>query len=149
MAKLKDVFHIVARDNHDLYITRLSSGELQLKEKSANDCEFNVVFETAEKAKSFISKHFNSCDFEVEEIAVLDEERRDFYFRRSNRTLRLLGEWVSEKEAMKIMHAFMKDSEFESYYTRIWDENDNRVYDVGSWSEFFIWGNTPEEVKSV
>jgi hypothetical protein len=33
----------------------------------------------------------------------------------------------------------MSDRNFKSYYTRMWQEPDGRiVFDVGSWSEFFV-----------
>ena len=39
---------------------------------------------------------------------------------------------------MEAIHAFCEERNFKIYYTRIWrDDNGLKVYDVGSWTEFF------------
>ena len=36
---------------------------------------------------------------------------------------------------------FLDDHNYKSYYTRMWnDEHGNTWYDVGSYTEFFVWG---------
>lgn len=69
------------------------------------------------------------------------EEKRNLYFQRSNGQHRLLATDVTEKEASKEMQKFMDDHNFKSYYTRSWEKDGAKWYDVGSWSEFFIWTN--------
>ena len=70
---------------------------------------------------------------------------RNFYFRRSNGEFKLLAENVTEREAMVIMHKFLDDHKFKSYYTQITEHKDCRIYDVGSWSEFFYWGEPTDD----
>lgn len=65
---------------------------------------------------------------------------RNFYFQRSNGEMRLLAENVTEQEAMIVMHAFLDEHNYKSYYTRIAELQSCRMYDVGSWTEFFYWG---------
>ena len=63
----------------------------------------------------------------------------DFYFKRSNGEKVLLGEDITEEQAMILMNNFLKEHNYKSYYTRAY-KVDNRVYyDVGSWSEEFIF----------
>ena len=39
---------------------------------------------------------------------------------------------------MREIHKFCNDRNFKIYYTRSWRDDDGlKVYDVGSWSEFF------------
>ena len=65
---------------------------------------------------------------------------RNFYFQRADGTFRKLAENVTEQEAMVIMHRFLDEHNFKSYYTQITEHKDYNIYDVGSWSEFFYWG---------
>lgn len=68
-------------------------------------------------------------------------EKKNFYFQRSNGEYILLQEDCTESQAMMKMKKFLDEHNFKSYYTRIWNnENGNRWYDVGSHTEFFIWG---------
>ena len=66
--------------------------------------------------------------------------KRNFYFQRSNGEFKLLAENVTEQEAMQIMHKFLDEHKFKSYYTQITEHKTCLTYDVGSWSEFFYWG---------
>lgn len=68
-------------------------------------------------------------------------EKRDLYFQRSNGEYRLLMKDVTEEEAYKEMKKFMNERNFKSYYTRSWEVNGITTYDVGSWTEFFLWSN--------
>ena len=66
------------------------------------------------------------------------------YFKNSRRERREIGKVSSEKEAFKVIHKFLDDHNFKSYYTRSWLNPSNqleKVYDVGSHTEFFICYN--------
>lgn len=69
------------------------------------------------------------------------DEIRNLYFQRSNGEHRLLATDVTDEEAHKEMHKFMDEHNFKNYYTRSWEEDGVKWYDVGSWSEFFKWTN--------
>ena len=65
----------------------------------------------------------------------------NLYFQRSNGQYILLQEDCTEEQAFAKIHQFLDEHNFKSYYTRTWTTEDgNKHYDVGSWSEFFIWG---------
>ena len=64
------------------------------------------------------------------------------YFENSYGERRIIAEPETEKEAMKEIHKFCDDRNFKSYYTRTWhNDKGEKVYDVGSWSEFFYLVN--------
>lgn len=66
------------------------------------------------------------------------------YFKNSQGKRRKIGKPKTEKEAFKIIHQFLDDHNYKSYYTRTWLNPDNeleKIYDVGSHSEFFICYN--------
>ena len=69
------------------------------------------------------------------------DEKRNLYFQRSNGEHRLLVTEVTENEAFKEVQKFLDEHNFKSYYTRNWEEDGVKWYDVGSWSEFFKWTN--------
>ena len=73
------------------------------------------------------------------------EDKRNLYFQRSNGEHRLLATDVTEDEAYREMQKFMDEHNFTSYYTRSWEKDDIKTYDVGSWTEFFKW--TSKELK--
>lgn len=58
---------------------------------------------------------------------------------------RLVAENVTEQEAIVIRHKFLEDRDFKCYYVRSWKTKEGIMYDVGSWSEFFLWGKQGEE----
>ena len=61
------------------------------------------------------------------------------YFENSYGEERVIAEVKNEQEAMKEIKKFLDDHNYKSYYTRTWMRNQNeKVYDVGSHSEFFI-----------
>ena len=63
------------------------------------------------------------------------------YFKNSYGKRREIGKVSSEKEAFKVIHQFLDDHHFKSYYTRSWinpEDNTEKYYDVGSHTEFFI-----------
>lgn len=63
----------------------------------------------------------------------------DFYFKRSNGEKVLLGENVTEQQAMVLMNNFLAEHNYKSYYTRAYKMGNRVYYDVGSWSEEFIF----------
>ena len=68
-------------------------------------------------------------------------DKKNMYFQRSNGEYILLLENCTEKDGWKAAKDFMDDHNYTSYYTRIWNTQDgNTHYDVGSHTEFFIWG---------
>lgn len=67
-------------------------------------------------------------------------KKANLYFLRSNGEYRLLAKDVDEKLAEALIQQFLDDHDFTSYYTRTWWTDSGKVYDVGSWSEFFLWG---------
>lgn len=69
------------------------------------------------------------------------DKERNLYFQCSNGEHRLLAADVTEQEAHKEMQKFMDEHNFKSYYTRSWEKDGVKWYDVGSWSEFFKWTN--------
>ena len=67
---------------------------------------------------------------------------RNLYFQRSNGSYLLIKENVAdEQEALKEISEFLKRHNYNSYYTRMWYEDNGAVtvFDVGSWTEFFKW----------
>ena len=61
------------------------------------------------------------------------------YFENSYGEERVVAEVKNEQEAMKEINKFLDDHNYKLYYTRTWMRNQNeKVYDVGSHSEFFI-----------
>ena len=69
------------------------------------------------------------------------EEMKNFYFQRRNGEYILLLNNCTKAQAMVKMHQFLDEHNFKSYYTRCWNTSDgNTHYDVGSHTEFFIWG---------
>lgn len=66
------------------------------------------------------------------------------YFENSQGKRREIGKPKTEKGIFKLIHQFLNEHNFKSYYTRIWLNPDNeleKIYDVGSHSEFFICYN--------
>lgn len=73
------------------------------------------------------------------------------YFQNSFGIRREIGQPETETEAYSIIHKFLEEHKFKSYYTRSWCREDNpkeKVYDVGSHSEFFICYNEEGWVKN-
>jgi hypothetical protein len=68
-------------------------------------------------------------------------EKRNLYFQRSNGEHRLLATDIIEDEVYKEMQKFMDEHNFHSYYARSWEKNGVKIYDVGSWTEFYKWTN--------
>ena len=61
------------------------------------------------------------------------------YFENSRGERGVIAEPQTEDETWKEIHKFCEDRNFKIYYTRSWrNEEGLKVYDVGSWSEFFL-----------
>lgn len=67
-------------------------------------------------------------------------EKRDLYFIDSHNRYRLIHSNVREEEAYLQIHKFLNEHNYLSYYIRTWDIPEGRMYDVGSHTEFFLWG---------
>lgn len=67
-------------------------------------------------------------------------------FQNSKHEERVVDEIANIEEVSKEINKFLKDHNFKSYYTRVWEENGRLKFDVGSHSEFFyLEGITFEE----
>lgn len=62
----------------------------------------------------------------------------NLYFRDSYGRRRLIGNPTDEQGANLLIKAFLSARHYKSYYTRVWTENNETWFDVGSHSEFFI-----------
>ena len=51
---------------------------------------------------------------------------------------RLIAEPLNREEVNKEIDKFLDEHSFKSYYTRVWEENNRLIFDVGSWSEVFV-----------
>lgn len=51
----------------------------------------------------------------------------------------LIAEDVREELCDGHISKFLLDHNFRSYYTRAWKIENTKWFDVGSWSEFFVW----------
>ena len=71
-------------------------------------------------------------------------EKRKLYFQRSNGEYVLLLDNTTQDEVSVEIKRFLDQHNFKSYYTRIWEVDGRRWYDVGSHTEFFVW--TKEEL---
>lgn len=63
---------------------------------------------------------------------------RNLYFEDRFGERRKIGEANDLDEASPIIHNFLNEHSFKSYYMNIWVENDEMYIDVGSHSEFFV-----------
>lgn len=59
------------------------------------------------------------------------------WFQMSNGKSRFLGEFSEESAAIREIHKFCNERNFRIYYTRIWEEDGKRWFDVGSHTELF------------
>ena len=61
------------------------------------------------------------------------------YFEDSNQKRKVIARPKTEEGAMEHIRAFCEERGFKIHYIRTWVDTDGgKVYDVGSWSEFFI-----------
>lgn len=59
------------------------------------------------------------------------------YFENSHGVWRPIADCANKIEVGIAIKRFLDEHNYKSYYTRTWDEDGWRHYDVGSWSEFF------------
>ena len=67
-------------------------------------------------------------------------EKRNLYFIDCHGYYELMDKNVTERTARIQIQAFLDKHNFRSYYTRSWNTDEGTMYDVGSHSEFFLWG---------
>lgn len=67
-------------------------------------------------------------------------EKRNLYFIRSNGEYKLLAENVTNSQALMKINQFLDEHKFKSYYKRTWETTSGTMFDVGSHTEFFLWG---------
>lgn len=67
------------------------------------------------------------------------EHLRNMYFQRSTGELVLLADSIEEADVGLVIKDFLQKHNYKSYYTRSWERNGIKWYDVGSHSEFFLW----------
>ena len=61
------------------------------------------------------------------------------YFENSDGKRRLIAKPKTVEDVHKAIHKFCDDRNFKIYYTRSWQNEEGfTVYDVGSWTEFFL-----------
>jgi hypothetical protein len=61
------------------------------------------------------------------------------YFENCFNERREIGRPESTEDIHKLIHAFLDDHNYKSYYTRMWvNDKGETYYDVGSHSEFFV-----------
>lgn len=67
------------------------------------------------------------------------------YFENSRGERRIIAEPKTEEEANREIHKFCEDRDFKIYYIRTWtNEEGLKVYDCGSWTEFFYLDDSNE-----
>lgn len=65
---------------------------------------------------------------------------RNLYFINSSGDYELLYRHLREKDVFTVIQQFLCEHNFKSYYIRVWNVPEGTMYDVGSHSEFFLWG---------
>lgn len=68
---------------------------------------------------------------------------KNLYFIRANGEYLLVEPKVEEKDTIKFIKKFIKEKnpDFEVYYVRAWETDEGTMFDVGSHTEFFLWGD--------
>lgn len=74
---------------------------------------------------------------------------RRLYFKDNNGNTRLLDYTAdTEEQVMVGICDFCKQHKFKPFYVRTWKKNEKWYYDVGSYTEFFVWADESDmEVK--
>ena len=60
------------------------------------------------------------------------------FFQNSKGEERVIAEPSNREDVIKEINKFLDNYNYKSYYTRVWEEDDRLVFDVGSHTEFFI-----------
>ena len=67
---------------------------------------------------------------------------KKLYFRDNNGNMRLLDYPAdTEQQAIAGIYDFCRQHKFEPFYIRTWKKNEKWWYDVGSYTEFFVWAD--------
>ena len=74
--------------------------------------------------------------------------KHNFYFQASNKELRPLAQCDSLSDCICVMQQFMDNHNYKSYYTRTRINKGEMIFDVGSWTEFFIWTEPIKEERT-
>ena len=69
----------------------------------------------------------------------------ELYFENSHGEMRLISTPNTVKQASKDIQNFLNEHNYKSYYTQITFSEDDIIFDVGSWSEFFHLKGFSEE----
>lgn len=77
---------------------------------------------------------------EDEIVDAWSAEKAHLYFIDSRGNYREIASDVSEANAFKSINKFLDDHNFKSFYRRSWMTDEGVMYDVGSHTEFFLWG---------
>lgn len=67
------------------------------------------------------------------------------YFENSRGVWRPIADCANKVEVGIAIKRFLDEHNYKSYYTRIWDSDGWRHYDVGSHTEFFHWQISSED----
>ena len=67
---------------------------------------------------------------------------KKLYFKDNNGNMRLLDYPAdTEQQAIAGIYDFCRKHKFEPFYVRTWKKNEKWWYDVGSYTEFFVWAD--------
>lgn len=74
---------------------------------------------------------------------------KKLYFKDNKGNTRLLDYPAdTEEQVMAGIYDFCKQHKFKPFYMRSWKKNEKWCYDVGSYTEFFVWADENDmEVK--
>ena len=63
------------------------------------------------------------------------------YCQRSNGEYKKLSDFATKENAEYMIRNFLMAYNYQSYYTRSWEDERGTIYDVGSHTEFFVLTN--------
>lgn len=67
---------------------------------------------------------------------------KKLYFKDNNGNMRMLDYPAdTEQQAIAGIYDFCRQHKFEPFYVRTWKKNEKWWYDVGSYTEFFVWAD--------
>lgn len=74
---------------------------------------------------------------------------RNLYFECSNGDILQLADSIEEKDVSLVIRDFLKKHNYKSYYTRSWEKNGVKKYDVGSHTQFFLWASEEDVMRYI
>ena len=74
---------------------------------------------------------------------------RNLYFECSNGDILQLADSIEEKDVSLVIRDFLKKHNYKSYYTRSWEKNGVKKYDVGSHTQFFLWASEEDLMRYI